>query len=293
MKGVAPALCFALAACSGQQRDPGVDAALTVRGGTFVRGSLPPGKHGPEVESAFLGQTLFPAGHQNKTFNGSLGASATAVTIALAGDIGYWIVPAGAPLVETPTLPSFDAPLSFGAGATAGPHELTVAAVDDAGQFGPPRSVAFTLTSRELDPGQLLFSLYWDRPSDLDLHVVLPDGTEVYKNERNSWEPSPESAGDPEAFKAGGILDLDSNAQCRIDGHNNENVRFEREPPQGTYLVRVDTFSLCDETSARWSVEAHYHGTRVALASGQSTSTDTRGVHGRGAGVVAFELRVE
>lgn len=293
MKALGLALCAAAAACSGQQRDPGADAALSVRAGTFVRGSLPRDDGGPEVASAFLGQTLFPVEHQNKTFSGSLGASGTAVTIALRGDVGYWIVPAGAPLVEAPTLPSFDAPLSFGAGAAAGPHELLVAAVDGAGRFGAPRSVAFTLTSHELDPGRLLFSLYWDRPSDLDLHVVLPDGTEVYKDERNSWEPSREDAGDPDAFKSGGILDLDSNAQCHIDGHDNENVRFEREPPHGTYLVRVDTFSLCDETSARWSVEARYHGERVALASGQSTSADTRAAHGKGAGLIAFELQVE
>jgi hypothetical protein len=283
----------ALVACSGQQRDPGTDAGLSVRGGTFVRGSLPAAQAGPAVESAFLGQTMFPVGHQNKTFSGSLGASATAVTIALVGDVGYWIVPAGAPLVEAPTLPSFDAPLSFGASAQAGPQELELAAVDGAERFGAPRRVAFTLTSRQLDPGQLIFSLYWDRPSDLDLHVVLPDGTEVYKDERNSWEPSAASADDPQAFEAGGILDLDSNAQCRIDGHNNENVRFEREPPPGKYLVRVDTFSLCDEASARWSVEARYHGQRVALSHGQSTSTDTRGAHGLGAGITAFELQVE
>ena len=258
-----------------------------------MRGVLPPASSGPRVEAAFLGQTAFPVAHQSKTFNGSLGTSATSVLLGLDRDIGYWIVPAGPPMVETPTLPSFDAPLSFSNAASAGPHTLLLSAVNGAGQLGLRKDVPFTLTSRPVDDDKLLFSLYWDTPSDLDLHVVLPDGTEVYKDEMNSWEPTLGADESPDAYLSGGRLDIDSNAQCRIDGRNNENVVWTVEPPSGTYTVRVDTFSLCGESAARFSVEARYHGERVALVSGESLPTDTRGAHGHGAGLTAFELQVE
>jgi hypothetical protein len=283
----------ALFGCSGQPSDLGLDAELSVRSGSFVRSELPAEGAGPGVEAAFLGQTAFAVAQQGKSFNGALGKTATAVAIALEGDVGYWSVTAGPPFVETPTLPSFDAPLSFSKAAAAGPHTLWLAAVDINGHFGPRKPVAFTLTARPVISGTLSFSLYWDRPSDLDLHVILPDGTEVYKDERNSWEPTPGAVEAPNAFETGGRLDLDSNAQCRIDGRNNENVIWTVEPPRGLYTVRVDTFSLCSESAARWSVEARLHGERVALSEGESVGTDTRGAHGAGAGVTAFELQVE
>lgn len=291
MKALSAALPL-LAGCSGQAADVGADAALTVRGGTFVREALPPTSAGPAVEAAFLGQTAFPAAHQNKSFTGSLASSATALSITLAGDIGYWIVPAGAPNVETPELPSFDAPLSFSRAARSGPHELWLSAVDAQGRFGPRKVVPFTLTSLPLEQLPLVFSLYWDRPSDLDLHVVLPNGVEIYKDEMSSWEPTLGVAPAPGELAAAGRLDLDSNPQCRIDGRNNENVLWQAEPPHGTYTVRVETFSLCGESAARFQLEARYWGEQVALVQGESLPTDTRGPHGGGAGTTLLELEV-
>ena len=279
-------------ACStGEPADSGTDARLSVRGGSFVREALPDPSGGPDVEAAYLGQESFPVGFQDKSFSGVLGPTATAIVIALDGDDGYWVVPAGPPLVETPDRPSFDAPLSFSREAAAGPQLLLLSAVDADERFGPRKQVPFTLTSGPVPEGSLVFSLYWDRPSDLDLHVVLPDGTEVYKDEMNSWEPTPGET-DPDAFRQGGQLDFDSNAECRNDGRNNENVVWSVEPPVGLYLVRVDTFSLCGEPAARWRAEARYHGQLVAASSGTSLPSDTRFAHGAGAGVVAFELSV-
>lgn len=287
MRCIGLALC--LVGCSGRAADVGADAQLSVRGATFVRGALPKSTRSePRVEAAFLGQTAFPAAFQGKTFTGSLGDGATAALVMLEGDSGYWIVPGGPGLVETPNLPTFDAPLSFSRAARVGPHVLKVVAVDDAERLGPEKPVAFTLTTLPLADEPLVFSLYWDRPSDLDLHVVLPDGTEVFEDEMNSWEP-----GMPGGPESGGALDIDSNPQCRIDGRNNENVIFRQAPPAGRYLVRVETSSLCGESSARFSVEARFHGERVALVEGQSLPTDTRGKHGRGAGTLAFELQVD
>jgi len=286
-------LLLLLAGCSGQPSDLGSDAQLSVRGGSFVRGALPDPADGPRVAAAFLGQTAFPAEFQGKSFNGTLEPEATAVAIQLASDVGYFIVEAGPPFVESPDQPSFDAALSFSRAAEPGPHELLLSAVDARGHVGPRKIVPFTLAPPAVVASTLAFSLYWDRPSDLDLHVVLPDGSEVYNDQPNSWKPTPGIVQSPDAFLSGGRLDLDSNAQCRIDGRNNENVVWTVEPPHGTYVVRVDTYSLCGEPAARFQVEARYHGERVALSSGEAVPAATRGAHGAGAGLIAFELEVE
>lgn len=279
-----------IACTSGQAADVGSRASLQVRGGAFYAEALPDQADGPRVEAAYLGQTVFPAAFQNKSFNGVLSVDATAAAVALAGDAGYWVVPAGPPPVETPDLPSFDAALSFSASLAAGPHELLVAAVDGGGRFGPRKTVAFTLSERPLPEGQLVFSLFWDRPSDLDLRVVLPDGVAVDKDNVNSWRAQG-NASDSEGFRDGGLLDFDSNAQCRIDGRNNENVVFSAAPPSGRYVAQVLTFSLCGESAARWSAEARYQGERVALATGVSLPSDTR-PEAEAAGTTAFELTV-
>jgi uncharacterized protein YfaP (DUF2135 family) len=276
----------------GQQADPGTDLGLRVGGGVMYRGALPGKNGGPDVQAAYLTQTHFAAGYQNKSFTGVLAPNATSAAIQLEGDSGYWIVVAGPPLPESPDSVSFDAPLSFSGDVAPGPHRLFVAAVDAKGRFGKRAVEPFTLTAQPLPRGTLVISLFWDTEADLDLHVVLPDGVEIYRERPNSWSPPRGVEPDANAYMTGGRLDFDSNAQCHVDGRRNENVYFTTTPPSGRYLVRVDTFSLCGASSARFSVEATFGGRSVASAGGQSLPDDTRFSHGEGAGVTVFELHV-
>lgn len=79
----------------------------------------------------------------------------------------------------------------------------------------------------------LQVSLNWQDPVDLDLHVETPDGEDIYYGN--------------EIGTNGGVLDLDSNAACAIDGVNNENITWgEEKPAPGRYKVRVDYWSACD-----------------------------------------------
>ena len=96
----------------------------------------------------------------------------------------------------------------------------------------------------------------------------------------------------PGTVGQGGVLDLDSNAQCRADGQRAEHIVYKAKPPSGHYIVRVDTASMCGEASAYWHVEAFLNGASVGLANGISTDADTRFSHDRGAGVLALELDV-
>ncbi len=284
------ALALATACGGGVPADPGADALLRVEGATFVRGAPGGPEGGPTVEAAFLTQTTFRAGFQGKSFSGQLGAGATAVAIALEGDRGYWLLPTGPAQPEAPDSPGFDASLSFAGDVAPGPHALVTRAIDEVGRFGPPARSELTIAPAPAPEGALVISLYWDADSDLDLHVVTPEGVEIYKGNVNSWQRPPGSPPDPDAWRGGGMLDADSNAQCRIDGRRAEHVVWLAEPPRGRYAVRVDTFSLCDEAYARWGVEARLRGARLAEARGTSAPTATRFGHGRGAGVLALEF---
>ena len=141
--------------------------------------------------------------------------------------------------------------------------------------------------------GALVISLDWDTEADLDLHVQLPSDGDAGVNEIWSRKPSGLPLGTVGASvddgKQAGYLDFDSNSTCVIDGRRAENVIFPTTAPNGRYIVRVDTFSLCAETTARWLVRVFTNNGVDPLlqASGQSTDLDTRFPHGQGAGVQA------
>ncbi|HEY7371406.1 MAG TPA: hypothetical protein VIF57_04450, partial [Polyangia bacterium] len=91
---------------------------------------------------------------------------------------------------------------------------------------------------------------------------------------------------------SGGILDFDSNAGCVIDGRRAENVVWQAAPPAGTYLVRVNTTSLCGASAARWNVRAILAGAEIAASQGTSLTGDTRFSKGPGSGVQALTFDV-
>ena len=137
-----------------------------------------------------------------------------------------------------------------------------------------------------------MVSLRWDTNADLDLHVVDPQGIEIWARNINSYQPPPPGQPeDPEAWRRGGILDHDSNAGCLIDGRRRENVVWAEAPPPGQYIVRVDPASLCGEPAARFVVEVHKQGVSAARASGILVEEQVRGGQGKGAGifVLAFD----
>ncbi len=278
-------------ACSGADADQGLDADVQIAGARFVRAAMPPEAGGPNVASVQLVTPLARAGQIGKSATGALAPSSVSAAIMLSGDRGYWVLPAGVPDVQSPAFPSFKASLAFARTLGAGTRDLVVRAVDDAGRFGPASTQPLTITADGPPPGKLVFSLSWDTESDLDLHVVDPTGAEVYKGNVNSWKPPPPGQPvDPNAWKSGGILDVDSNASCVIDGLRREDVVYAEAAPLGHYVVRVDTFSLCAAAFAHWTVVALADGVVVGKATGSSFESDTAFAHDRGAGVLALEI---
>ncbi len=93
----------------------------------------------------------------------------------------------------------------------------------------------------------LRFTLTWDRPGDVDLHVVTPGGREIYYGART---------------QDGGNLDRDDTTAT-----GPENVFWAASPPSGTYLVCVVPFSISAATNFTLSV-VRTPGDEVASARG-------------------------
>jgi hypothetical protein len=286
------AIALASSACGeGARADLGLHAWMRVDGAQYYRGAMPDGR-GPSVASIELATNTMRAGELGKPVKGSLAPGANAVALMLGGDDGYWILPTDAPDVASPTYPSFHAALSFSRDLRGGDYTLVVRAVDADGQFGPAnQDNVLNATAEGAPAGELVFALTWDTEADLDLHVVEPDGVEIFNRNINSYtKPAPGQPSDPGAVLRGGVLDFDSNANCVIDGVRQENIAWSAPPPSGHYIARVDTFSLCGEIDAHWTLRAYRAGDVIAEAHGASFEADTRPPHDRGAGVLAIEL---
>jgi hypothetical protein len=282
----------ALGACDGNVRaDRGSDALLQLEAAEFVRGAMPGDGAGPAVTTVALTTNKVRIGGINQVIAGGLAPGATAAAIALEGDLGYWVVPAGAPDVQSPLEPTFRATASFARSLSPGAHALVVRAVDAEGRVGAASVQPVDAIAAAAASGALVVTLSWDTEADLDLHVVEPDGVEIYKGNINAYAPPPPGqAADPTAYQRGAMLDVDSNAACVIDGQRAEHVTWKDAPPSGHYVVRVDAFSLCAAEDARWTVDVALAGASIARVTGTSLPSDTRFGHDRGAGILAVEF---
>jgi hypothetical protein len=281
-----------VAGCGGATTDPGIDALFQVNGAQFARGPMPTGSaDGPAVASVVNTRTNIIPGEHEKPLQGAVALDAKGVAIGMKGDIGYWVVPSSPPTFEVPNFLSFDVTVGFSAIIPPGPFEVDVAASDAQGRFGLASPVQFVAEASTVPSGSLVITLRWDTEADLDLHVVDPNGTEIWSRNINSFPKPPVGVTpDPMQVLMGGILDFDSNANCVIDGRREENVVWMMMHPPGHYLVRVDTFSLCGQVAAHWTVEARHQDQVFLTAHGTSTDTDTRFPHDAGAGVLALEF---
>lgn len=280
-------------ACVDEKLDPGTDAILQVEGAQFWRGPLPNESGGPKVQAATL-PGIAVEGRNDFAGAGELDSNATSLAISLAGDLGYWTLQAHVPNFGAPNSPTFNFGFGVAANAPLGNRQFLVRAIDANGNFGPAYTSSVNITARPLPAGKLVIALTWDTEADLDLHVALPDGVELFKRDPTEYQHPPVSQGavPADATFDGGYLDRDSNAHCILDGAREEDALWAEPPLAGHYIVRVDTFSMCAAPSANWKVQAILNGTTVGTAMGVSTDNDVRFNHDRGAGVTALQFDV-
>jgi hypothetical protein len=298
MRRLSLLMILAAGCTSGITPDTGLEAELRVSGATFIAGDLPAANGGPAVTEIDSNNNNIHPGEINKKLGGRLGVGGVVAAIQLDGDAGYWTIPATNFDSTAPTELDFSATLSFSSHTTAGMRPLHVVAVDGNGKFGAPSTIDLDVAASAVQMSVLDVRLTWAEETDEDLHVELPDHTVVWAGNINSYTPPPPPA-QPDPAAPGGVLDLDSNQQCLIDGLREENVfwTMTSPPPSGTYEVRVDTFSLCGQPDAHWTVEVFQNGDfdhPVATAHGEATDADTKLPHDETsmhkAGVLALQF---
>ena len=305
-KALAIGLLVGLAGCQwptdSAESHSGLTSVLRVEGGQPMRGSI-----AAPADTILASAKLFPKnytifpGVANKSIKGTVGPDTNTVALGVAGDSAYWLVPALTPDSTDPHSFTFAVGLSLspmlaqspllvaqGDGSWALP--LLARAVDPVGNFGPAYNQPLIMDAKVLT-GELIVSLDWDAPVDLDLHVLVPtiddagypDSIEVWSKSRSATPKLPDGGSD-------GTLDFDSNANCQIDGRDAEDVVWTGAPPSGHYLVRVGLASLCGQTSAAWHAIAYSPGGTLSEASGVLTEAATRQNPAAGAGLTMIEF---
>ena len=123
----------------------------------------------------------------------------------------------------------------------------------------------------ETKPGELEIKLGFSNNKDIDLHLYTPSGMHIYYGDRGGVYTNDEG----EEITFG--LDIDSNANCHIDGINKENIYIPSELVEnGVYTVIVDMFSNCDSSiPTSWSVVARYQGKIITPTSGNNPASGT------------------
>jgi hypothetical protein len=186
------------------------------------------------------------------------------IYVSIQGSDGYWEVPVPAGSTVADVLLTLAQQL---------PPQLMIVfeVVDAAGNVSAPVTLVTTIV--QVKTGDIQVSVSWDVDNDVDLHVVDPNGYEIY------WDNEPSVEG--------GELDLDSNPACAIDGIKNENILWPiGKAPAGLYTVRVDNFDNCTDLAANYVVTVQKKGQAAQTFMGSFAATDTGDGGDLGAGVL-------
>lgn len=261
---IASAACLVVLACGDVAVVPGVSEPFAVQGGQFLRGELPGAPALPEISprptAATPGSLALRPRLLGVPFSGWATADAVSVAARIAGQgDGYWVLPTGPldPAVPGSRVWRLLADLHE---IPPGRHDLVMSALDDAGRAGSIVTTSLCIgrivpdngnvCDPRVAPPELVVSLTWDRPSDLDILVVTPDNT-IVSSKRTAVGLAEDGRVDrnrPANTAAGvGYLDLDSNRGCALDGRQVENIVFPEKPAPGSYLVYVSLADPCHE----------------------------------------------
>ncbi len=232
-------------------------ATASLRTGTPTAGSGP-------VVNATGTSALIEGGSSIRTLTAT--TAFNRIIVAVLGVDGYYeltltssVTTIDIIITVAPTPPSTFT-LQYGAGTTTG--------------YGTFDTESITVVN--VGTGTIQVSVSWDAESDVDLHLVQPNGDEIYYGHSTA--------------ASGGTLDLDSNAGCGIDGKKNENITWPSgsTPPRGTYTVRVDYWSACSVAKTNYVVTVRVTGQAARTYTGSFTGTGDSGGSGSGTLVTTF-----
>lgn len=245
---------------------------LSVDKATYHDGAMP---------SATVGNTISGISYNKRALQGGMNIISIVTDktykkfyVGVKGVNGYWIY-----IPETNTTRAvsdniYTIPIMYSSTLNSG-LTMLISGEDENGDVTEPYEAEISIIDTEI--GELNINLTFSNAKDVDLHLFMPDGEHIFYGARGG---SVQTA-DGTTVTYG--LDHDSNADCRIDNLNNENIYIPAELIQtGTYRVVVDMFSNCDRsTSTSWLVSANYKGQAITPTSGTNPAS---GVYPVGAG---------
>lgn len=203
-----------------------------------------------QILSVTGNETILAGGSNLIRITGS--PNATQVIAGVRDQNGYFTIPmtAGESVIDLRLLIGQRVESSF---------SIALAVSDGQGNFSSYEYLVVTLMNA--GTGLLQVSLSWDQLNDVDLHVIEPNGTEIYYGNDSSAN--------------GGLLDVDSNAGCSIDEINNENIYYEDSPEvtieNGEYEVLVDLWANCGIVpNTNYTVVVYYGGNIIATTQGSN-----------------------
>ena len=168
----------------------------------------------------------------------SAGAEFTTVYVWVEGVDGYYELTIPAPVTTAGLV------LGLASNPPQGTFNITTAV----GSAGTVSATASTqVEPRNLADADFAATVTWTGASDVDIHVLDPNGFEVYWGNTESPE--------------GGLLDIDSNADCAIDNVNTETISWpEGTAPSGDYKVVIEYYDDCGVESSNYSVVVRRNG---------------------------------
>ena len=228
-----------------------------VVGGDFVQKDMP-GANSDNLDILGLSgnQTILPGG--SNPINVETGNSAKSILIGVSGVNGYFNLPVGTENNQNGNRET-TVTILLGQGLN---QDLSIKfmASDGNGSFGYPEIL--DVNYMYAGTGLLQISLSWDQENDVDLHLIEPNGEEIFYGHSYSGN--------------GGQLDVDSNPACNLDYINNENI-FDEDITQiesGEYEVLVDLWANCGiEENTNYNIVAYYDGMLISPTEGFNPHT--------------------
>jgi len=226
-----------------------------IENASFVNSNFPEASTSdqtPVINSIYGNGSVLAGGSNPITINTS--SEINSVIVGVQDEKGYFEIPVSA----TKTLNSeYIVFLIMSQELELDNFTIIVAVINSEGLVSAHQTISVSLI--EAGTGQLQVSCSWDQTNDVDLHLVEPNGTEIYYG--NSYSSN------------GGELDVDSNADCYIDNINNENITYGEDAivESGEYIVRVDLYSNCSVVNnTNYVVTVYYNGTAISPSTGQN-----------------------
>lgn len=289
------ATALLLVGCEAPASEIGLGLGLQVRvaDAQLQRDVLPPDRGGPAVSQVLTPQVEVRRGDATVELGGRLARGGVSLLVHAQGDPHHWqVAPAGFDFVISDEL-LWSAQLEFSHAIATSTLPLELQAVDEEGRTGPITQTTFVI-AQDVPPSELLVSLAWDAPVDLDLHVELPDGVIVGAKNTNAFEPIPGMIPPEDGATLGGYHDYDSNQQCTLDLRNRENVVWQVPAPSGRYRVYAELFSACDAAAVNFEVTSQRGEETLERASGTMYAFDARehARDGEAPGLLVLEFEV-